>query len=187
MAREKPARLLLVDPPWPFGDKLPGEGRGAEKHYATMSIDEIKTMPLPPIADDALLLMWRVSAMVEEAYDVTRTWGFTPKSEIVWVKTTREREYQELAGLRLHFGMGRYVRASHESCILAVRGRMADKIKHHDVRSVFFAPAGVHSEKPDAIYKMAERLVDGPRVELFARRTRPGWTQYGNELGKLDR
>lgn len=33
-----PYKLLIADPPWPFDDRLPGPGRGAEKHYSTLSL-----------------------------------------------------------------------------------------------------------------------------------------------------
>jgi N6-adenosine-specific RNA methylase IME4 len=140
-----------------------------------MSVDAICTYGLPKIADDALLLLWRISSMPEEALRVVRAWGFQPKSEIVWVKTTVDGE-------GLAFGMGRYVRASHETCIVAGRGRAASLVADKSIRSVFFAPRGAHSSKPEIFYDMAERLYPGPRVELFARGVaRSGWEQYGRE------
>jgi N6-adenosine-specific RNA methylase IME4 len=165
-------RVILADPPWSFGDKLPGASRGAEKNYGVLSLDQIRKFPLPPMLPDALLLLWRVSSQVEEAYSVVRAWGFEPKSEIVWRKMT--------ASGKEHFGMGRYVRAAHETCIVARRGRF--KPACLSIRSVFEAPTGEHSEKPEAFYELVERLTPGPYAELFARRSRAGWTQWGNEL-----
>src|SRR2546428_2535370 len=104
--------------------------------------------------------------MGEEAYRVCRGWGFVPNSELVWKKLTPR-------GKRW-FGMGRYVRSEHEAAVIALRGRpstMAAEI-NHSVRSVFEAPGGRHSEKPDAFYELVERLHPGPYVELFARRRR---------------
>lgn len=173
------ARLLMADPPWKFGDKLPGSGRGAEKHYACMALRELCSFKLPPLANDCLLLLWRVAAMQQEALALCVAWGFTAKSEIVWRKLTTTGKQ--------HFGMGRYVRAAHETCIVATRGHV--KVADRGVRSVFDAPVPtengkrVHSRKPDAIYEIAERLVPGgPYVELFARRRRTGWQCHGNEL-----
>ena len=169
-----PFRVVAADPPWKFGDKLPGGGRGAAKHYDVLSVEEIERYPLPPIADDALLFLWRVAAMVPEAIRVAKAWGFTPMSEMVWVKTTSSGE--------LHFGMGRYVRASHETCIIATRGRAASLVIDHSIRSVFFAEVGEHSAKPDEFFHLVERLYPGPRVELFSRvPTRRDWTLYGRE------
>ena len=56
-------RVVCADPPWAFSDPLPGKKRGAEKHYATMTVDEICAYPLPPVADDAVLFLWRVASM----------------------------------------------------------------------------------------------------------------------------
>jgi N6-adenosine-specific RNA methylase IME4 len=122
-----------------------------------------------------------------------RAWDFTPKSEIVWVKTTQDPvligpsriEDGLLPAGRLHFGMGRYVRASHETCIIAARGTAIPLVQSHDMRSVFFAKVGAHSEKPEQFFEIVERLCSGPRLELFARRKRPGWTTVGDELSPL--
>lgn len=168
-----PYRVIVSDPPWRFGDKLPGKGRGASKHYRTMTVQQICDMELPPIADDAYLFLWRVAAMVEEAYEVCRHWGFTPKSEIVWQKLSRKSG-------GLHFGMGRIVRAAHETCIVASRGK--PRPLNRSTRSVFDAPIGRHSEKPDRFFEIIEALCEGPRLELFARRQRSGWTCIGDEL-----
>lgn len=185
------AAVLCADPPWMFGDKLPGVGRGAEKNYPCMTVEQICAFELPPLAPDCYLFMWRVSSMVEEAYRVVRAWGFTPKSEIVWQKLTAN-------GLPW-FGMGRHVRASHETAIVAVRGRPKPASK--SVRSMFSAHVPrraplitaetkgawktgvyVHSAKPEEFYDLIERLAPGPYVELFARRQRPGWDCLGNEM-----
>lgn len=179
-------RTLLADPPWKFGDSLPGDTRGATKNYRTMTVDQIEVMLLPDIADDALLFLWRVSAMQEEALRVIRAWGFEPKSEIVWVKTTGAFEVVEPGQFpvaTLKFGMGRYVRASHEVCLIARRGKA--KVLNRATRSVFFAPVGSHSEKPACFYDIVESLSEGPRCELFARERREGWASLGNELPRL--
>lgn len=165
---------IVADPPWHFGDRLPGNGRGAEKHYSVMSIDQICSFQLPPIVDDAFLFLWRVSSQVEEAYRVVRAWGFVPKSELVWRKLT--------SGGERWFGMGRTVRAEHETCIIAKRGR--PEVLNRSTRSTFEAkvPERGHSAKPDEFFQIVEQLCPGPRLELFARVERPGWTCLGDEV-----
>jgi len=172
------AHIICADPPWPFEDKLPGEARGAKKHYKLLGISEIMRMPLPRIADHAVLFLWRVSSMVPEAYDVVRAWGFLPKSEIVWNKTDGKGS--------LSLGMGRIVRGSHETCIVAVRGKGIEPQSKKEKTS-FLAPRGKHSEKPEEFYQLVERLYPlelwpEPHVELFARRRRRGWLSFGDEL-----
>jgi len=166
-------RVLVADPPWKFNDHLPGRGRGAAKHYPCMSSAEICAFPTPPMLDDAVLFLWRVAAMQREAMDVIDAWGFTFKSELVWVKRT--------ATGRRHFGMGRIVRSEHEVCLIATRGR--PRPLNLSTRSTFEAVAvRQHSAKPDRFYDVVRELYEGPYVELFARRHRPGWTCFGNEL-----
>jgi N6-adenosine-specific RNA methylase IME4 len=168
------AAVLVADPPWLFRDSCPGAGRGAVKHYPCMTVDDICRFPTPQMADDSALLLWRVASMQQEALDVMCAWGFTLKTEIVWRKLTKHGKQ--------HFGMGHYVRASHEVCLLGTRGRW--KPRSRSIRSVFDAPVGRHSEKPDAFYALVEELADGPYVELFARRERAGWQCFGNELAE---
>jgi N6-adenosine-specific RNA methylase IME4 len=168
------ASVLVADPAWQFGDRLPGLARGADKHYATMSIEDICALELPPLADDCVLFLWRVASMQDEALRVIRAWGFNgPKSELIWLKRT-------VKGNRW-FGMGRYVRAEHETCLIATRGRPTRKAAN--VRSTFEAINWGHSEKPDEFYNIVEALYDGPYTELFARNPvrRPHWTYLGDE------
>lgn len=167
-----PYRVILADPPWLFSDKLPGDGRGAEKNYKVMTLDDIKSFPVPETEPDAWLFLWRVSSQVPEAYEVVKAWGFEHKSEIVWDKLTKTGKDW--------FGMGHYVRASHETCILAVKGHPKPLVRN--IRSRFAARVGEHSAKPPEFYNIIEKLTDGPYCELFARQRRQGWDSVGDEL-----
>jgi len=208
MRRSKPRepfRTIVADPPWPYADKLPGAKRGAEKHYSTLPMNRIESFLRDrgfPIADDALLFLWRVAPMQSEALGVMREWRFQQKSEIVWCKSVRDDEEQIArvaksfdnkgprveavieasfeAARRLKFGMGHYVRNGHEVCLIGRRGRA--KVLHRSQRSVFFAPVGEHSEKPDEFYRIVEELAPGPYLDLFARKERRGWTSIGDEI-----
>jgi N6-adenosine-specific RNA methylase IME4 len=173
-------RVIVADPPWPFKDKLPGRTRGAARHYSCMSVEDICRFPLPLLADDAVLLLWRVAAMQQEALDVIRMWGFKPvKTEIVWLK-------KSVNGSRW-FGMGHILRAEHEICLVGTRGH--PQVLNHSTRTTFMtdftglsAAVGRHSEKPERFYTIIESLFAGPYAELFARRQRPGWTCLGLEV-----
>lgn len=160
--------VVVADPPWQFKDKLPGGGRGAEKHYSTMTLEDIEDFELPPLERDSILFLWRVASMQQEALSIANRWGFKVSSEIVWCKPV--------------IGMGHYVRNAHETCLICTRKGSTARIKNHGVPSHFNAPRGRHSEKPEAFFDLVERLAEGPYIELFARRRRPGWTCLGNEL-----
>lgn len=181
-----PVEVLVADPPWPFKDKLPGDGRGAEKKYQLMTIPDIMRFPLPVLADNAMLILWRVGSMQPETLEVVRAWGFTVKSEIVWVKSTKDDEELPEDEQISKMGMGRYVRNEHEVALVCTRGRfvVADK----GVRSTFRAPIGRHSEKPAKFFELVERLAGKTRMgeqtlcEIFGRVHRTGWHVYGNEI-----
>jgi len=81
--------------------------------------------------------------------------------------------------------MGYWTRANSEPCLLATRGK--PKRLSAAVRQGIIEPRREHSRKPDCVHERIERLVAGPYLELFARATRPGWTCWGNEVGKFDR
>lgn len=178
--------IIVADPPWAPRDKLPGPKRGAAKQYQVLDtpkicsfLDDIGLQ----VADVAILFLWRLSSMQRDALDVAEAWGFSVKSEIVWCKMTKR-------GLN-HFGMGRTVRGSHETCLIAHRGRANSMIKSHSIRSTFSAPLPtdaqgriIHSAKPDEFFSIVDELTGGsvPRIELFARRYRATWDVHGNQL-----
>lgn len=191
MEMTSPIQTIVADPPWAFGDNLPGPSRGAAKNYSVLSLSHIhEFLPwltdslrdpdfpgpegVPPVvlAPDARLFLWRVASMQEEALSVMRAWGFTPKAEIVWVKKT-------VNGNRW-FGMGRQVRMEHEVCLIGTRGRPG--VLSKSIRSVFEAKYTRHSGKPEEFFQLVESLSPGPYLELFARVQRPGWMQVGDEL-----
>lgn len=183
-----PAGVLVTDDPWTFDDPLGERGAGAK--YNVLQLERIAAFPLPPLAPDCALFMWRVAAgneelsLAEAAYQVARMRGFVPRSEIVWRKLSRNGlpldEDPETGNVTEAFGLGHYVRNMHEVCLIATRGR--PPLLDRAVRSVFSAPLGEHSEKPDAFYDIVERMYPGPYAELFARRKRRGWMSYGDEI-----
>lgn len=53
------------------------------------------------------------------------------------------------------------------------------------MRQLIIEPAREHSRKTDAIYSLAEELLAGAYLEMFARTTRVGWSAWGNEVSKF--
>ena len=96
------------------------------------------------------------------------------------------------ADLVLRYGIGQYARGAHEMMLFGVRGKGLNLLVYsgrRDIPSVFFAPhpktdknRRIHSAKPEAAYELVEARSQGPYLELFARRNRPGWTSWGNEV-----
>lgn len=183
---------IVADPPWHYEDQAGRMRLG----YPTMADDEIVALPVATLAADrAHLYLWTTDAHLEVALRCIPAWGFTFKRTIVWVKTRakqrilaaldaieldeKDRATQLVHGaLKLQIGGGHYVRGAHELCLFATRD-LTGLVR--DVPSVIFAPRTKHSEKPDDLLEMAERLSPGPRIELFARRRRAGWEAWGNQ------
>jgi N6-adenosine-specific RNA methylase IME4 len=186
-------RVLYADPPWRFAtysDK--GKGRSAEAHYDCLSIDEIKRFPVAQwMAPDAVLLLWATDPLLPRALEVIAAWGFTYKTVgFYWVKLNKgaagrlSQEWPLFAERDFFTGLGFWTRANPEPCLLATRGR--PKRRAGDVPKLLIAPRREHSRKPDETYERIERLLPGPYLELFARRSRPGWDSLGHQEGLFD-
>lgn len=80
-------------------------------------------------------------------------------------------------------GFGYWTRKQVEPCWLFTRG--SPKRVSKGVRQLIVEPRREHSRKPEAQYARIEALVDGPRLELFARSQRAGWDSWGNEIEKF--
>jgi N6-adenosine-specific RNA methylase IME4 len=170
------AAAILADPPWKFVTRSErGEGRSANQHYRTEGVEQIKRLPVSQLAaDDAVLFLWVLDWCPTQALEVVEAWGFRHKTTaFTWAKLNE-------SGEGWHMGQGYWTRANPEACWLCVRGN--PKRLYDDVRQLVVAPVMEHSRKPDEIYDRIERLVEGPYLELYARRERPGWVSWGDEL-----
>lgn len=190
-------RCILADPPWAFRthdgrNRTPTQKafREAEDHYQTTPTEDLMQIPVRDwAARDAVLLMWVVGSHLDAAIALGRAWGFTLKTDgFYWLKT-RLRDADQIDLFTgdvpdLRISMGYYTRKQIEPCWLFTRGK--PKRLSKGVRQFIVEPAREHSRKPDAIYERAEALCSGPYLEMFARTARPGWSAWGNEVGKFE-
>lgn len=169
--------IIYADPPWQYRTySKKGQGRSAESHYPTMSIEEIKALPVSELAaKNCTLFMWITFPCLFEALDVIKAWGFTYKTvAFVWIKQNRCSD-------SLFWGMGYWTRANAELCILATKGQ--PKRKSAGVHQVIVSHVEEHSKKPaETRDRIVALMGDLPRVELFARQTTSGWDVWGNEV-----
>jgi N6-adenosine-specific RNA methylase IME4 len=158
-------RTILADPPW---DVLQRGGRGADRHYSVMTVEKIAALPVGKLASaDAHLWLWVTNATLFSGQAVMAAWGFTYRSCLTWVKP----------GL----GLGSYyLRNNTEHLLLGTKGKAP--ILFRSQPTWLFAPKQDHSHKPEEQYAVIERCSPGPYLELFARRERPGWQVWGNEV-----
>jgi N6-adenosine-specific RNA methylase IME4 len=190
-------KAILADPPWRFKtyneagrqrcpDWKPFKG-SPSIHYDTMSLDELCTLPVADLAaPDCCLFIWITWPLLLESLNVIEAWGFNYKTcAFDWVKAQVNQIDMFREDADVQIGMGFWTRSNSEPCLLAVRGQ--PKRIDAGVRMGIIEPRRQHSRKPDCVHQRIERLVAGPYLELFARKTRPGWTSWGNEVGKFDR
>lgn len=164
-------KCILMDPPW----LERGAGkikRGADRHYPLMSASEIVRTVLQSGVwdpdDDAHLYLWVTNNHLEDGLLVMKALGFRYVTNVAWAKPS--------------FGLGQYFRGQHELCLFGVRGRLPSQAKPKNVSSVILAEKEAHSKKPEKMYAVIERTSPGPRLEMFARNKREGWTSWGNEV-----
>lgn len=167
-------RVIYADPPWKYNNsgvitESDNYGRAA-RHYPTMSISELCAMgdTVKDMAeDDAVLFMWVTSPLLEECFNVIRSWGFQYKTSFVWDKIAHN--------------FGHYNSVRHELLLICTRGSCTpDAPTLYD--SVVSIQRGDHSEKPEEFRRIIDDLYTyGQRVELFARRAADGWDTWGNQ------
>ncbi len=161
--------VMYADPPWRY-EHSETKARKIENQYPTMTLDDIKELDISSIANDnCLLFLWATSPKLAEAMDVIEAWGFTYRTCMVWVKDK--------------IGMGYYARQRHELLLIANKGSVPPPEPSARPDSVLESPRQKHSQKPDGMYEIIERMYpDLPKIELFARAQREGWDSWGNEI-----
>lgn len=169
---------ILADPPWQFANRT---GKIAPEHkrlsrYGTMTLDEIKALPVAQIsAPTSHLYLWVPNALLPEGLAVMQAWGFQYKSNIVWEKIRKD-------GGPDGRGVGFYFRNVTELLLFGVRGKNARTLAPGRRQVNFLATRKrEHSRKPDEQYEIIEDCSPGPLLELFARGAQEGWTSWGNQ------
>lgn len=174
--------IIYADPPWQYNDKMVMKGvhgpiRGAGAHYDTMTLEDIKSLPVKDIATpNCILFMWVTMPFLTKAEEVMNAWGFVYKTcGFCWIKKTKNN--------KIHCGMGHYTRGNAELCLIGTRGKKP-KLLTRSMSQIVEAQIQHHSKKPDLIRdKIVELCGEHPRIELFARDHVMGWDCWGNDPG----
>lgn len=166
-------RVIYADPPWKYGDSAATEDGSlgkAERAYEGMEIEDICNLPVKAHAlPDAVLFLWVTSPFLQESFKVIEAWGFEYKTSMVWDKILGN--------------YGHYVHVQHEFLLICTRGSCLPDAPTPSPKSVLTERrSNVHSEKPESIRKMIEKLyIVGPFLELFARKKSESWDCFGND------
>lgn len=165
--------IIYADPPWKYWTS--GQ-KNASNHYKCMCIDELCEVPVKSIADNnCILFLWVTYPILQECFKVIEAWGFKYSTcGFAWFKENRKSG-------SFFIGCGSWTRANSELCLIATKGHV--ERLDASISQVIHTPVQEHSRKPHETYGKIARLVgELPRIELFARRTEPGWSCWGNEL-----
>lgn len=162
--------IIYADPPWRYENPpMGGTNRSIENHYPTMTLEEICALPVGDLASqDAMLYMWATAPKLSECLEVIEAWGFEYRTNLVWDK---ER-----------IGMGYHARNQHELLLVAKRGSIPPPQAGKQPSSVHREKRTKHSSKPHFYYEMIEAAYPQlPKIELFCRAPRQGWSVWGNQ------
>ena len=153
-------RVLHADPPWEYNDSCLDDYGHAERHYNTLSVQELVD-PGPEITElsesDAVLFLWTTAPLLEDSFKIIKAWGFKYKTSFVWDK--------------IKHNYGHYNSVRHEHLLIATRGSCTPDVKKlfDSVQSI--ERSDVHSEKPEEFREIIDTIYPyGKRIELFARK-----------------
>ena len=172
-------KTIVIDPPWKYGKW----GSGSEKAlvqgeankpaplpYEWMSVEDIKALPIKSLCDDACeVYLWTTQKYLPDAFAVLSAWGLKYCQTLTWCKKP------------MGTGQGGVYCPTTEFLLLARRGKMP-KVKRVDTTWWEVKRQKRHSKKPEFFQDLIETVSEEPRLEMFARRERKGWSVFGNEV-----
>ena len=180
----KKYKTIVADPPWKYGKW----GKASEKAFAvsgiseetnsvidmpypTMTVWEISRLSVEVLADvNCDLYLWATQKYLPDAFTVMGAWGFKYCQILTWGKTPRGT------------GQGGLFCPTTEFILLGRKGKAPLKKRVDSTWWNIRRPHNSHSTKPEFFQDLIEKVSDTPRIELFARRKRPGWDVWGNEI-----
>ena len=162
---------IVADPPWPvkmIGRSRQRPARSLGLPYETMSIDEIKAMPVADIAEiGAHLWLWTTNGFLRDAFDVMEAWGFKYLTTVTWVKPN---------------GVGAWFQSRTQHVLFGYREKCVFPLGRYKPTYFTATPLrGQHSRKPDEFYDLVREVSPGPRIDLFNRRHIDGFEGWGDE------
>lgn len=177
----KKYQTIYADPPWRFQNRT---GKVAPEHkrlsrYKTMSLEDIKAIPVCALSDDkAHLYLWVPNAILPDGLAVMDAWGFEYKGNLVWEKVRKD-------GGPDGRGVGFYFRNVTEILLFGIKRKSMPNRTLAPARSqvnLIRAQKREHSRKPDEFISLIEACSQGPRIELFSRELRSGWDCWGDQV-----
>lgn len=163
-------RCIVIDPPWPVEkivrDVRPNQTESLD--YPTMTLEEIAALPIADLAyeDGCHLYLWTTQKFLPDALELMRAWDFKYQCVMTWVKPTGMTPYSWMYNTEL-----------------VLFGRRGDlPLTRLGMKLSFDAASDKHSAKPDVFYERVLAASPSPRLEMFARKPREGFTVFGDEV-----
>jgi len=177
----KKYNIIYADPPWGFNkgvyqDKGRNE-RLINQQYKTMSEKQLLDLPINNLSEkDAACFLWVTDSHLKQGIALMEAWGFTYRTiAFIWKKVTKNG--------KTCANVGAWTMKNCEVCIFGARGNMLQHKKANNVFQLIEAERTKHSKKPlEAIERIETLFGDLPKIELFCRYPREGWSAWGNEV-----
>lgn len=179
--------IIYCDPPWDYGGKMQFDkssikslNKGwkrdifisaANFKYPTLTMPELKKIPIQKIAaDNCLLFMWVTNPHLQHGIELGVAWGFEYKTvAFVWDK--------------MNHNPGQYTLSNCELCLVFKKGKIPQPRGARNIQQLVRAPRREHSRKPDIVQKDIELMFPTQKkIELFARHHPIGWTVWGLDV-----
>lgn len=165
-------RCITIDPPWPV-EKIVREARlkqGAALAYPTMELEAIAALPIPELADEdgCHVYLWTTHRHLPDALEILAGWGAAYECSLTWCKPTGVAPFSWLYDTEhvLFARMGS-LPLEQLGLRLAIQGGDATR---------------AHSVKPAEFYDRVRRASPEPRLAMFERDDRGGFTVWGDEV-----
>lgn len=180
----KKYEIIYADPPWRYnGNECLAKtsllnGR-IDKKYKTMSLGELKVLPVKNIAaNKSLIFLWVVSPMLDDGIELMKEWGFEYGTvAFIWYK---------------HFtNPGHYTLSECELCLVGRKGGIPSPRGDRNIKQFVSEKRKMHSAKPFEVRRRIEKMFPTQsKIELFARDKTElfkgygfeGWELWGNEV-----
>jgi len=167
-------RCLIIDPPWEMEkisrDERPNQGKYLD--YPTMTIEELEKLPIKELADieGCHIYLWTTHKHLPDALKLFESWGAKYQCLMTWVKPTGMTPFSWMYNTE-HVLFGRI-------------GSL--KLEKLGIKLAFNEKSREHSRKPDVFYDIVKQASPEPRLDMFSRESREGFSLWGNEVNKFD-
>lgn len=162
-------RTLVIDPPWQMERlerEIAYEDGGPGLAYTPMAVDEIEDLPVGDwAADGCHIYLWVTHRYLPAGLRILEAWGARYQCVMTWRKNLGMTPFSWMYDT--------------EHVLFAQIGSLP--LQQVGLRLSFDADRTGHSVKPDVFYDRVMAASPEPRLEMFARQARDGFTPWGAE------